>query len=102
MPRRFPIRAKLTFGALVPLFVAIGICSLAGLYIIDAKIASQAQEKVRTDLNSAREVYGNELRQMADLVEYAASTPIAGGRVSAAQVVNNLTQRAQLSQLAGV
>ena len=59
MPRRFPIRAKLTFGALTPLFVAFIVCSLAGLYIINAKIASQAQEKVRTDLNSAREVSAN-------------------------------------------
>ncbi len=45
MPRRFPIRATLTVGALLPLCVAIAISSLAGLYIINAKIATQAQER---------------------------------------------------------
>jgi len=77
MPRRFPIRAKLTVGALAPLFVAFFICSLTGLYIIDAKITSQAQEKVRTDLNSAREAYHSELRHIGELLELTAGNPFA-------------------------
>jgi signal transduction histidine kinase len=84
MPRRFPIRAKLTFGALAPLFVAFILCSLAGLYIIDDKIASQAQEKVRTDLNSAREVYHNELERIGELVDLTAANPFAAQAISAA------------------
>jgi signal transduction histidine kinase len=82
MPRRFPIRAKLIFGALAPLFVAFTICSLAGLYIINAKIASQAQEKVRTDLNSAREVYQNELDRIGELVDLTAANPYAAEAIS--------------------
>ncbi len=73
MLKRFPIKAKLTFGALAPLFVAFFICSLAGLYIINDKIASQAQEKVRTDLNSAREVYRNELDRIRELIDLTAT-----------------------------
>ena len=75
MPKRFPIKAKLTFGALAPLFVAFFICSLAGLYIINEKIASQAQEKVRTDLNSAREVYRNELDRIREFIDLTATNP---------------------------
>lgn len=75
MLKRFPIKAKLTFGALAPLFVAFFICSLAGLYIINDKIASQAQEKVRTDLNSAREVYRNELDRIRELIDLTATNP---------------------------
>jgi two-component system, NtrC family, sensor kinase len=82
MTRRFPIRAKLTFGALAPLFVAFVLCSLAGLYIIDEKIASQAQEKVRTDLNSAREVYRNELARIGELVDLTAANPFAAAAIS--------------------
>ena len=75
MLRRFPIRAKLTVGSVAPLFVAFFICSLAGLYIINDKIASQAQEKVRTDLNSAREVYRNELERIRELMDLTATNP---------------------------
>lgn len=75
MLHRFPIRAKLTFGALAPLFVAFFICSIAGLYIINHNIASQAQEKVRTDLNSAREVYRNELDRIRELIDLTATNP---------------------------
>ncbi|ACH39252.1 sensor histidine kinase, HAMP domain-containing [Citrifermentans bemidjiense Bem] len=75
MLKRFPIKAKLTFGALAPLFVAFFICSLAGLYIINEKIASQAQEKVRTDLNSAREVYRNELDRIREFIDLTATNP---------------------------
>ncbi|HJV36083.1 cache domain-containing protein [Geomonas sp.] len=108
MPRRFPIRAKLTFGALIPVFAVIFLVSLTGLWIVNEKIASQAQEKVRTDLNSAREVYGNELRQMADLVEYAASTPIAGtaiatgNRSTIGALLDPLQRKVKLDLLAAV
>ena len=77
MPRRFPIRAKLTFGALAPLLVAFFLCSLTGLYLINEKIANQAQEKVRTDLNSAREIYRNELDRIGELVDLTAGNPFA-------------------------
>jgi two-component system, NtrC family, sensor kinase len=81
--RRFPIRAKLTFGALTPLLVALTICWVAGINIIDAKIASQAQEKVRTDLNSAREVYRNELDRIQELVDLTATNPSTASVIAA-------------------
>ena len=102
MPRRFPIRAKLTFGALAPLFVAFMICSLAGLYIINAKIASQAQEKVRTDLNSAREVYRNELDRIGELVDLTAANPytaLAIGTGNKAMLTSLLYKRRQIKHL---
>lgn len=82
MRRRFPIRTKLVFGALTPLFVSFIICSLAGLYLIQAKIVSQAQEKVRTDLNSAREIYRNELDRIGDLIDLTAANPFAGSAIA--------------------
>ncbi|MBI1921317.1 MAG: cache domain-containing protein [Geobacter sp.] len=84
MPRRITIRTKLTFGALAPLFIAILICSMTGLTIINTRIARQAQEKVRTDLNSAREVYQNELAHISELVEFTASTSFTANALAAA------------------
>ncbi len=74
---RFPIRLKLTIGTLAPLFVAIFVCWLTGLYVIDSRIVTQAQEKVRTDLNSAREVYLNEIEHIHDVVKFTGRSPRA-------------------------
>ena len=108
MPRRFPIRAKLTFGALAPLFVAFFLCSLTGLYLINEKIANQAQEKVRTDLNSAREVYRNELDRIGELVDLTAASPFAvaafgtGDRAVIAQLLASLQTKKHLDILTAV
>ncbi|QEM69552.1 HAMP domain-containing protein [Geobacter sp. FeAm09] len=108
MPRRFPIRAKLTVGALAPLFVAFFICSLTGLYIIDAKITSQAQEKVRTDLNSAREAYRNELRHIDEPLELTAGNPFAamsiasGNRSAISSLLTPLLHKKRLDILTAV
>lgn len=80
---RFSIRLKLTIGSLLPLFVAILFCSLTGIYIITTRINVLAQEKVRTDLNSAREVYFNEISHIRDVVRFSASMPFAAEAVSA-------------------
>jgi signal transduction histidine kinase/sensor domain CHASE-containing protein len=80
--RRYSIRTKLTIGALTPFFVALIVCSLTGLYIIDSRIAHQAQEKVRTDLNSAREAYQNELSRIDELVQFTVSTPYSAAAVA--------------------
>ncbi|MDD5285691.1 MAG: cache domain-containing protein [Desulfuromonadaceae bacterium] len=86
-PIRFSIRLKLTIGALLPLFVAILVCSLAGIYTINSSIVRQAQEKVRTDLNSAREVYLSEVAHIRDVVTLTANAPstataFSSGRLS--------------------
>ena len=108
MFRRFPIRTKLTCGALAPLLVAICLCSLAGRYIISTKVATQAQEKVRTDLNSAREVYRNELDRIGDLVGLTAASPFAaaafstGNRAVISQLLSSLQRRNHLDILSAV
>ncbi|OGU17743.1 MAG: histidine kinase [Geobacteraceae bacterium GWC2_53_11] len=83
---RFPrlsIRLKLTIGSLLPLFVAILFCSLAGIFIINTRINVLAQEKVRTDLNSAHEVYSNEINHIRDVIRFSTSMPHAADAVTA-------------------
>ncbi|GAM09606.1 sporulation kinase E [Geobacter sp. OR-1] len=83
MPKpRFSIRLKLTIGSLLPLFVAILFCSMTGIYIINSRINGMAQDKVRTDLNSAREVYTNEIGHIRDVVRFSVSMPHAADAVT--------------------
>ena len=81
MPRR-SIRTKLTVGALIPFAVAMVICSLTGFYLIDTRVAHQAQEKVRTDINSAREAYQSELAHLDDILRTIAETQVAVNAVA--------------------
>jgi two-component system NtrC family sensor kinase len=55
---------------------------MAGIYIIDTRINVLAQEKVRTDLNSAREVYSNEIAHIRDVVRFSSSMPHAAEAVT--------------------
>jgi two-component system, NtrC family, sensor kinase len=79
---RFPIKTKLTIATLIPLGVAILICWMAGVFILSAKVASQAQEKVRYDLNVAREAYQNELTRLYDVVKFTAAFGKTGETVA--------------------
>ena len=54
---RFPIRAKLIASFSVVIIVGVFISTMIGINLIGSTIIKQAQEKVRLDLNSAREVY---------------------------------------------
>ncbi len=80
--RHFPIHLKLTIGTLVPLFFAIFICWVTGISIITTRISSQAQEKVRTDLNAAREIYLNDIEHIRDVVKFTGQTPYTASAVS--------------------
>lgn len=73
--RRFPIRTKLTIATILPLLVAILVCTVVSFSILLAKIGAQAQEKVRSDLNAAREIYQHEIDQLRNVARFAAATP---------------------------
>ncbi len=105
---RISIRTKLTIGALLPLSIAILVSSLAGAYLINANIVRQAQDKVRIDLNSAREAYLNETRQIRDLVRFRASSPFVatavarGDREAIAPLLSVFRRNEQLDLLTAV
>jgi len=100
--RRFPIREKLTIATVLPLLIAIFICSLLGFFILVAKIGNQAQDKVRSDLNAGVEIYQNEIDHLHDVVRFTASAPYmaqalaAGNRLDVAGVLLPLKKSEQL------
>jgi two-component system NtrC family sensor kinase len=96
------LRLRLTLGALLPLIVAIVVCSLIGAYIINSQISSQAQDKVRTDLNSAREVYLNEIAHVRDVVRLSAKAIENGDRSAVATLLAAQREHEQLDILTAV
>ena len=109
IPRlRFPIKTKLTVATLIPLGVAIFICWMAGVFILSAKVASQAQDKVRYDLNVAREAYQNELSRLYDVVKFTAAfgktaeTVGAANREAVAEILAPVRASEHLDLLAAV
>ncbi|HEU0264480.1 MAG TPA: cache domain-containing protein [Geobacterales bacterium] len=79
---RFPIRWKLTVATLLPMVVAIFLCWLIGITVIDNRIIKQAQSSVAADLNGAREIYRSELEHIRDTVSFGGNTPYAARTVS--------------------
>lgn len=72
---RTPIRRKLLFATLLPMAVAILLCWLIGSLLITDRIFSQAQQKVLSDLNSARRVYDDEVHHLESMVKVAGMGP---------------------------
>jgi len=67
-----PIAAKLTAGFLLIIVAGNIIFTIAGVQLIGNRFEIEAQEKVRTDLNAAREIYLSELRHVEDATRLTA------------------------------
>ncbi len=89
---RTPIRRKLLFATLIPLCAAILFSWLIGATLITDRIFKQAQQKVVSDLNTARKVYWGEVEHLIGTVKVAGlssdlSGPLQAGRFSAHKIM---------------
>ena len=88
LARLFHLRlgAKLELSFLLIIIVISLILSLVGTWLIGDRFVEQAQEKVGTDLNAAREIYQNYMVRISDAVRFVSdrdfvrSPQMAGGR----------------------
>lgn len=71
MPR-FSLRTKLILSFSVVIIVGVFLSTFIGIRLIDNTIIKQAQNKVRLDLNSAREVYKEESENIKDIIRLTA------------------------------
>jgi two-component system, NtrC family, sensor kinase len=67
---RIPIATKLILSYLLVIVIISVIFMVVGVRSISNLILSEAQEKVRNDLNSAREIYLNELSHVDDVIRH--------------------------------
>jgi two-component system NtrC family sensor kinase len=66
------LRSKLTVSFVLVIIINGIVTSLVGVHLIGDEIIRRAQNNVRTDLNSAREVYRERLGEIRDVVRFTA------------------------------
>lgn len=69
---RLPIATKLTLSFLSIILLSSLIFTIVGIQIINNRIIEEAQERVRNDLNTAREIYRERLVHIEQSVEFTA------------------------------
>ena len=69
---RIPIAVKLILGFLLVIILMSVVFIVAGIELIGHRIVDEAQEKVRYDLNAAREIYSGRLGNIVDVVRFTA------------------------------
>ena len=67
---RITLKTKLVVSFLVVVMISGVIATIVGVRLIGNGIVRQAQEKVRLDLNSAREIYNHKLKDIEDVVSF--------------------------------
>ncbi|MBU1181530.1 MAG: cache domain-containing protein [Proteobacteria bacterium] len=70
--KKIPIATKLMLGFLLIVVITSAVFSVVGVQLIGDRIVSEAQDRVRTDLNSAREIYLSQLNHVNDVVRFTA------------------------------
>lgn len=70
--RHLSLRARLIYNFSVVILIGVILFVLSGIRMIGDTIVKQAQDKVRLDLNSAREVYQNEISNIKKTVRLTA------------------------------
>ena len=69
---RLSIATKLTLSFLLIILLSSLFFTIIGIRIINNRIIEEAQERVRNDLNAAREIYQNRLKHVEDTVKFTA------------------------------
>jgi len=67
-----PIVTKLILSFLLIIIITSAVFSVVGVQLIGDRIVSEAQDRVRTDLNSAREIFLSQLNHVNDVVRFTA------------------------------
>jgi len=103
--RRVPIAAKLGLSFLVVIVLTSVTFSIVGVRVIGNRVVAEAQAKVQTDLNAAREIYLNKLASVNDVVRFAADrylllrTLLSGDSQEAVEALRRIREREKLDVL---
>lgn len=73
---RISIATKMILGFLVIIIMISALFLVAGVRTISNRIVKEGQEKVRNDLNTAREIYSNKLMHVYDVIRLTASRAV--------------------------
>ncbi|MGB7055531.1 MAG: histidine kinase, partial [bacterium] len=70
---RLPLRTKLIVSFSIVIIIGVFLSTIIGIRLIGSAIIRQAQDKVRLDLNTAREVYRGEAEAIRTKIRLTAS-----------------------------
>ncbi len=73
---RISIATKMILGFLVIIIIISALFLVAGVRTLSNRIAEEGQEKVRNDLNAAREIYSNKIEHIYDIIRLTASRTV--------------------------
>ena len=99
------IATKLVLSFLLIILLTSGVFSMVGVRVIGNRVVAEAQAKVRTDLNAAREIYLNKLASVNDAVRFTADrvllmdTLLSGNTKPAATALGRTREREKLDVL---
>ena len=73
---QIPIAHKLILSFILVSIVATSVFTFAGIRLMANRIVAETQDRIRNDLNAAREIYSGEARHINDVVRLNARRPI--------------------------
>jgi two-component system NtrC family sensor kinase len=91
---RLPIATKLTLSFLSIILLSSLFFTIVGIQLINNRIIEEAQERVRNDLNAAREIYRNNLKHVEDAVKFTSVRLFMG------DIIRGNTRQEYLDELA--
>ena len=96
---------KLVLSFLLIILLTSGVLGIVGVRVIGNRVVAEAQAKVETDLNAAREIYLNKLASVNDVVRFTAdrvllmNTLLSGDTQQAAAALGRTREREKLDLL---
>lgn len=99
---RVPIATKLILSFLLIIAVTSIVFVAAGIQLIGSRVVAEAQERVRLDLNSAREIYLSKLAHVNDVVRLTADRYHLRDAVSAGDLQPIVGELQQIEQKEGL
>jgi two-component system NtrC family sensor kinase len=95
----FPIATKLVLGYLTVIVIISGVFIAAGIQLIGNRIVEEGQEKVRHDLNAAREIYLARLAHINDVVRLTADRYQLRGAIARGDIARATDELARVKVL---
>jgi two-component system NtrC family sensor kinase len=99
---RISLRSKLVISFLAVIIICGLVATLVGMRLIGTGIIRQAQEKVRNDLNSARELYRQESENVRDIVRFTAVRFFVKDAISTTDIEKLQSELAQIREVEGL
>ena len=99
---RLPIATKLMLSFLLIIAIISAVFMTVGTHLFSDRLVVEAQEKVRNDLNTAREIYRENLNQVNNTVRYTADRSFLRDALQSGQIENAIDELTRVKEESGL